>query len=248
MTHKNERATTSTKISKSSHRPIWIGLCLLLIAITIPVIVYGYLILREGSRMASCRNDVFMFRESLRAYASHHEGLIPPLSQSRGNLMVEPAGFYPEYLENTCWLQCEWSEIRRRPGHHKNEDLGTEGFNDNSFCYLPWEIRTEAEGLAFIEAYKSLDLSRVEDDLEVQIDGKPHILPRIRLSEAVLSKNFVEDELPKVPIAVEWPDKFHWHGSVLYSNGWIVSMPLGDEFPMTEKFINGLREIADQEV
>jgi len=205
----------------------------------------GYRVLQQSARAASCPNDIFEFREYLRAYAVDHEGLLPSLSSKRGNLMMDPAGFYPEYLENSCWLQCEWSDIRRRPGHHKNEDLGMSAFNSNSFCYLPWAITNEAEGLAFVEAYKQMDLSNTSADLQVVVDGQVRRLPRIRLSEAVLDRRLEKDSPLEIPIAVEWPGKFHSRGTVLFSNGQIRSIGIGDGFPMTEDFINALHSIAE---
>lgn len=207
---------------------------------------YFYWILNQAARNASCRNDVFVLREYLREYASDHGGLLPPISPSSGNLTVDPVGFYPDYLENTCWLQCEWSDARHRGGHGKNDDLGLAGFNDDSFCYLPWAVTNEVEGLAFIEAYKNLNGDARTEDLTVYIDGKQRVLPRIRFSDAVLAKT-IDTASPKIPIAVEWPNKFHTDGTVLYANGWIVTMKLGEAFPMTEEFINGLREIASMD-
>lgn len=216
----------------------------LLIGASIAGASFVYFIMHQGARRASCRNDVFVLREYLRAYAADHDGLIPPLSQTAGNLMMDPAGFYPEYLKNSCWLQCEWSDIRRRPNHHKNEDLGLAAFNDDSFCYLPWALTSEAEGLAFVEAYKRGNLPPANEDLVVEVDGHTRVLPRIRLSSSVLDRTLDESDPPGIPIAVEWPGKFHTGGSVLLSNGWIVTMQLGDEFPMTHNFIAALREIA----
>ena len=229
-----------------SSRSKWLWIAIgALAAVTVFGGAYSYyLSLQRVARAASCRNDVFYLREYIRAYAADHDGLIPPLSQTAGNLTMDPTGFYPEYLENACWLQCEWSDIRRRPNHHKNDDLGLSAFNDDSLCYLPWAMTTEAEGLAFVEAYKHLELSRANEDLEVEIDGRSRVLSRTRLSKAVLDQTIDENAPLGVPIAIEWPDTFHSGGTVLFSNGWIVTMQLGDEFPMTPKFIAALREIA----
>lgn len=226
---------------------LWVAIGLVA-AITVFGGAYSYYLRSQSAlRAASCINDVFYFHKYLRAYAADHDGLIPPLSQTTGNLMMDPAGFYPEYLENSCWLQCEWSDIRRRPNHHKNEDLGLAAFNDYSFCYLPWALTSEAEGLAFVEAYKRGDLPPANEDLVVEVDGQTRVLPRIHFSGSVLDQTLGENESPAIPIAVEWPGKFHTGGTVLLSNGWIVTMQLGDEFPMTPRFIAALREIARPE-
>jgi len=219
-------------------------LCVLaILVIAVSAAAFSYWVLNQGARNASCRNDVFVLREYLRKYAANHEGLLPPISPTRGNLMIDPKGFYPEHLENSCWLQCEWSDARRRGRHGKNDDLGLSGFNDDSFCYLPWAIANETEGLAFIEAYKSLDLNTQPKNLTVHIDGGERVLSRIRFSDAVLEKT-VETAQSGPPIVVEWPDKFHTNGTVLFADGRIVTMKMGEDFPMTEKFIAALREIA----
>lgn len=203
--------------------------------------------LRQSSRCASCTNDIFFLREGLRKYAVDHEGLLPPISPTHGNLMIDPEGFYPTYLDNACWLQCEWSDMRRTAGSEgKNEDLGLSGFTDDSFCYLPWEIRNEAEGLAFIGAYKSLNLNKRDDNLTVHVGGAERVLPRIRLSDEALTQTDGRTQ-PDIPIAVEWPDKFHRGGTVLYANGHIRTLKMGEAFPMTIDFINGLQKIASMD-
>jgi len=122
-------------------------------------------------------------------------------------------------------------------------DFGSAAFNDDSFCYIPWEIRTEEEGLAFIEAYKKLDLNDRDNDLVIEINGEQRVLPRVKLSQYVIREGRNERE-PNIPLVVEWPDHAHIHGTVWYSNGYGRLMNVGDGFPMTEEFIAGLREIA----
>jgi len=199
---------------------------------------------RQMARAASCPNDVFYLVKALAQYASDHDGVVPPISNIRGNIMVEPDGLYPEYLDNSCWVQCEYSPTRQGiDSQHKNDDLGVPGFNDDSFCYLPWRIQNEKEGLAFVEAYKSLDLSQRDEDLVVEIDGKPVVLPRTRISKDAAHRD-PNRETSWVPIIVEWPNHAHIRATVYYTNGWRRLMDIGDEFPMTENFIAGLREIA----
>ena len=156
----------------------------ILMAITVFVVFVilaarGFYEMRQQARIASCMNDIRMVHNAFDVYAEQSGGLLPPISATRGNLMMGPEGFYPECLPNSCWLQCEWGEVRRR-GRDKNQDLGREGFNDDSFVYIPWEIRSEAEAMAFIEAYKTLDLKERDKDIKVTIDGTERVLPRTR--------------------------------------------------------------------
>jgi len=215
--------------------------------LTVVVVVVGLCVrwfsqTRLAARAASCPNDVHELFCALRLYAADHDGLVPPLSAVRGNITVDPDGFYPHYLSNSCWVQCEYSPIRQG-SDDKDADLGLAGFNDDSFFYLPWEMRDEEEALAFITAYRTLDLSRCDDDLTVEIDGESRVLPRVGLSREVMTQGR-EDGAPYVPIIVEWPNHAHIKGTVYYSNGFRRLMDVGEAFPMTERILAGLREIA----
>jgi hypothetical protein len=213
------------------------GICLLLLAGA------GCHELREMQQMArraSCGNDVFVLANALREYAADHDGLLPPISAIRGNIMMDPDGFYPKYLTNSCWVQCEYSPLRQMGD--KGDDLGVFGFNDDSFCYLPWEIKTEKEGLGFIEAYKNLDPKKRHEDLKVEIDGEVVSLPRSRLSANLPGSS--ADSETFVPMIIEWPNHAHIDAVVWYTDGHGECADIGDKFPMTEEFIAGLRAIA----
>jgi hypothetical protein len=203
---------------------------------------YGLREMGQSARAASCVNDVWELISTFRSYAMAHEGLVPPIDDTRGNVTIEPDGFYPEHLENSCWLQCEWSPTRRNL--EKRANLGIAGFNDDSFVYLPWRITTEAEGLAFVEAYKTLEMDKREEDLVVELDGAEVVLPRntFDLDAAPYgSDGYVRST---IPILVEWPDHTHDDGVVLFNDGHLRRFKFGDGFPMTAAFIEGLREIA----
>lgn len=216
--------------------------CLLVVFVCIAGTCLGLGELRSRSRAASCPNDVWVLYQAIARYAEDHDGVVPPISETRGNIMMAPAGFYPEYLDNSCWVQCEYSPARRSSEvSDKNEDLGVAAFNDDSFCYLPWAIRSEEEGLAFIEAYKTLDLETRDEDLVVTIDGEQRVLPRIKLTREALLEYGGHW---KVPILIEWPGLNHRGGTVYYVGESADVLTPGSEFPMTEAFISGLREIA----
>ena len=223
------------------------AVCLVVLFVLGGVGYFGLRQMNRTARAASCPNDVYHLFQALRQYAADHDGLVPPISVVRGNIMMDPDGFYLKYLTNSCWTQCEYSPARqKRDGHHKNDDLGNSAFNDDSFCYLPWETTTEKEALAFIQAYKNLDLRKREDDLHVMIDDKLHTLPRTRLSSEVLRQGF-EDGAPEIPLIVEWPNHAHIRGTIYYTNGFREMKDIGDGFPMTADILAGLREIASMD-
>lgn len=196
--------------------------------------------MRQQFRIASCMNDIKMVHFAFEDYAAQHGGLLPPISITRGNLMMDPEGFYPDCLPNSCYLQCEWGDVRRR-GEDKNQDLGREGFNDTSFAYIPWEIRSEAEALAFLDAYKRLDFKDRDKDLKVTINGTEHVLPRTR---HIPWDKANSNETKPIPVFIEWLDHYHKNAVILLSNGVAVRREFSEPFPISDAFMEGLREIA----
>jgi len=41
--------------------------------------------MRQAARVASCKNDIRMLHYAFEKYATQHDGLLPPLSATRGN-------------------------------------------------------------------------------------------------------------------------------------------------------------------
>jgi len=229
------------KLGWNRHALAWAIGMLVLLAMSATALFFLYK-MREASRIASCKNDIRVLHYAFEAYAAQHDGLLPPLSATRGNLMMDPDGFYPNFLPNSCFLQCEWGDARRRgESEDKNQDLGASAFNDDSFVYIPWEIRSEAEALAFVEAYKTLDLSDKERDLDVVVDGQPRVLPRTR--HIPISEAQWKDARP-VPVFIEWPDHYHEDSVVVLSDGTAVRRAFSEPFPISDEFIAALREIA----
>jgi len=217
----------------------------IVIAITISAIFFllaarVFYEMRQHARIASCMNDIRMVHNAFDVYAEQHSGLLPPISATRGNLMMDPEGFYPGCLPSSCWLQCEWGDVRRQ-GNDKNRDLGREGFNDDSFVYIPWEIRNDAEAMAFVEAYKTLDMNDRDKDLRVNINGFERVLPRTR---HVPWDTESDTGIVPVPVFIEWPDHYHKNSVVVLSNGTAVRREFCEPFPITDDFIAALREIA----
>lgn len=213
---------------------------LLTIYVVFMIVVPEFYQMRQDARIASCMNDIKMLHVPFEKYAEEHDGRLPPISPVRGNLAIDPEGFYPDYLPNSCWLQCEWSKTRRQ-GEDKSRDLGREGFNDDSFVYIPWEIQSEAEALAFVEAYKHLDLKDRDKDLKVTIDGEMRVLPRTRLIP--WNASLTADTDP-VPVFIEWSDHYHQDAVVLLSNGAATRREFSDPFPISDTFLAALRKIA----
>lgn len=208
--------------------------------------------LRQDTRVASCANDVFFLNKAIREYANAHNGFFPDLDDVRGNLMIEPEGFYPNYLDNSCWVQCEFGPLRLAPGKEDEVNLGVEGFSDASFVYIPWVIHSEEEMLAFIETYKTMDLKQQNTDLEINLERQNNYLARICRPKQGMSMYWSTDKtldsmnpnMRPSPFLIEWPSQGHAQSNVFYTDGTSRRMKLGDGFPMTENILQGLREIS----
>lgn len=217
----------------------------LLVATPIALIAYT----RPLARRASCANDVKVVALYLEDYAATHNGQLPPIHPIRGNITMDPAGFYPDIMPNSKWVQCEYSEARRHPTTPGETDLGPEGFNDGTFFYLPWALHNEEEGLAFAAAYKTLDLNHRDNALTITTPGGvPRALPRVHYQ----SQNDANPPSPTpepVPILVEWPHDRHADLCVLYNDGSVHCLKMGERFPATKAFMAAMHEIAqpDQE-
>lgn len=233
--------------SKGRSRPklLWalIG-TLLTLFIAVPAVLLSHA--RQIARQASCANDLRSLALRLEEYAENHHGLFPPIHPTRGNIMMDPTGFYPEILNSSAWVQCEYSDARRHPNQPDENDLGLEGFNDGTFFYLPWAIQNEEEGIAFIEAYQHLDLNHREADLPITTrDGHTRTLPRTRYHDPNNTNGGNSRPAP-VPLLVEWPHTRHARLCVLYSDGSVWALELGEGFPASNAFMAGMRKIAGE--
>jgi len=205
-------------------------------SLTVMVLLAGALLyvmsqrMTPAARAASCANDVFCLYRALERYAADHDGAFPPVSGIRGNLMMDPEGFYPKYLENSCWVQCEYSPIRQK-STDSNQDLGVFAFNDDSFCYLPWEIHTAQEARAFLKGYAELDLSKRDGPLSVDLDGEAVVLPRATAASTT-------------PVIVEWPNHAHAKATVYYADGRAELGEVGAILVLEAWFIEGLYQLA----
>lgn len=209
------------------------------ISSTFAIAAAGYWNMRQAARRASCANDLKTLGMILTTYAGEHDGHFPPISERRGNLMMDPKGIYPELVYSSHWVQCEYSKARKNATGEYG-DLGPSAFNDGTLFYLPWEIANEKEGIAFVEAYKTLDLSQRENDLPVTIDGEQRTLPRVR-KRSLSGKDLDSPPRQPTPIVVEWPHSRHPDMCVLYSDGSVETMKWGAGFPMSDPFIAALR-------
>ena len=155
--------------------------------------------------------------------------------------MFGPEALHPEYMLEPKYLLC--------PAVGDLGIVGVSGFtvrviDDHSLLYFGHAPASKEDGLAYVEAYRAA--ARAGDGFDhdfVTPDGT--VLPRIR-DGVVAGSEKLDSE--KVPVVIEWPDQHMppTGGNVLFPDGRVEFIELGDKFPMTELFIEALGLIDER--
>ena len=151
---------------------------------------------------------------------------------------------------------------------HPNSSVGSvhaDCLTSESYIYLGWLVMNEEQGLAALNAYRDASADDLNEDLQVpegmgnggyRLEGRPDTSKIRRLgTNAVrwlITGPDQEDQWDSltgtIPIVWEWPSNHHSKpgGHVLYLDGTVEFVPYPGKFPMTEKFIEALREFEPQ--
>lgn len=202
---------------------------------------------REKALIAVCRANLQQCRTVLLKYAIDHDGKYPPMSPEPGRLMMNA---------DALGVDSEWMGDFFRCGMNRDTVSGTldEGeANDYAFYYLNHAITTEAEGLAYVEAYRAAALEGKGFDHDFVLEDGT-VIPRIQWGANS------ESEAYKIPVLIEkfgnHPKKFTFFKSptsemyidgahVMFLNGSIEFMEMGSGFPMTTEFLDALESIEE---
>ena len=122
--------------------------------------------------------------------------------------------------------------------------MGPWAFSDVRYWYLGYEMQTEEEGLAFIQAYRDT----------VKATGKPPTedLIQLRTSTGKISEKLARfgtkeheslDTARVTPFIIERPGYLRGGSNVVYMDGHTEFIPYPGKWPMTEKFIRALESL-----
>ena len=156
--------------------------------------------------------------------------------------MPEGNETYPEYLTDRNVLRCPSSVLL---GGEPEPFNSADGITDETYFYLGWAIATEEEGLAFLDAYESLDPDTYNNDIPIDPSRSSmghKMLYRLRKG---IDRFFIKDinvagEWPAARMPVMWERPGHHDpdgGNVLFMDGHVEFIRYPGKFPMTEAFI-----------
>lgn len=199
---------------------------------------------RQAAQGASCASNLKLIGVICKMYANEHDGYYPPLAAEAGRLMFEPGSVFPEYMSDPSILVCP-SDSNARPMSYSGLGL----LDDQSYIYLGYMMKTEQEGLAFIDAYREhiAQGKSFEADIEVPPGKGPGGgAAFLRLREGT-ERLFVGDTSAitigqsQVPVMFDRLNNHVLLGvNVLYMDGHVEYVNMGEKFPMTPAFLEAL--------
>ncbi len=190
----------------------------------------------EGLEHEQARHALKQMGLVFKMFANETEGVYPALDNTFGAFRPDSASIYPEYLADEVIM------------------ARITGQQEVKTCYLGYAVDNETVGLAFLDAYEqygpeglaSQDVS-VEDGFGT---GGGETLYRLREGiERFLITDINDPQASamtqaRIPLLWEVPgDRGEPGGWVLYMDGHVEWEPYPGQFPMTEAFIERVREL-----
>lgn len=207
--------------------------------------------LSEWARLAACRP--YYVHGVAEAYARKHEGEYPPLSGGLGEWSFDASDEI--HATDSPDFYCE-SDPEHRMDY---ESRGVSTSPDQpairawSYIYLGYIIENEAQAQEFLDVYEqshgqNKPLPDVIDAPSGMGSGNTNQFVRLRTLDTLpLELDVIKANASKIPVVFEWPGHHRDPGGkVTYYDGHTEFVPYPGPFPMTESFINRLREIRDR--
>lgn len=204
---------------------------------------WGLRVFAELARRASCRPEILL--HECRFYAEEHEGMYPPLSPKYGcltfdNNAIKRGVYLWDYF-------CEFDDDH--PYIRIDRISETTPVNDWSYMYLGYFLENEAQGMAFIEAYRAVTEAGgiFENDLVLKVPDACHnqdILYRLReFGKLPPEAECLKFRAATIPLFIEWPGNHRDGAHVVYLDGHKEFVDYPGKFPMTKEFIEALHDI-----
>jgi prepilin-type processing-associated H-X9-DG protein len=152
----------------------------------------------------------------------------PPRAADPGVFQPQMNLLYPEYITDPRTVNF----ITGRAGE--------------TVVYTGYAMQDDAEGLAFIEAYRTQGSGALQGE-PVEVDGRTLQPLRDGVERFYTTdiNNPAGPALAKSILPTMWTMPKDGHGHVLFLDGHVERMEYPGRFPMTEAFIEGLRELIE---
>ena len=202
----------------------------------------------EATRLrGSCQNNLKQLGLVIKMYASESKGSqYPPLSSESGKLMFEAKNVVPEYMSDMDIINCPAID-------NKKSEI-----NDESYVYLGYVLRNETDVERFAQYYREHTAKGGPFDELIpttETDPELPLLKGIPFLKEGVERLYIKDiNIPSasammqssIPIIIEWPDHHRnpQGGSILYMDGHVEYCEYPGKWPMTEKTMKILCELA----
>ncbi len=202
----------------------------------------------DNAQSASSADNLKQMGLVCKMYANETKGeCFPPISSKPGQLMCAAQAIYPEYLTDPLVLFYPSSgEVRE----FSTPEESLSAIDDQYYVYLSHATRTQAEGLAWVEAYKKA----VQEGAGFEMDFETPAGKLYRLREGVERVLGADPANPasgaetqsKIVVMFERPRAEGKPINVLFMDGHVQKVPAG-QYPNTPEFmaaIQGLDALA----
>jgi prepilin-type processing-associated H-X9-DG protein len=197
---------------------------------------------RESARLATCQNALV---DQWKAFENDGEDLYPFLSGTPGRLMFEGRALDPAFPLPGDILRCPSDPD---PGETISEpdDPDLRVIDDASYVYLGYVVTSLEEMASFADAYA--DAFKFDRDFRESLPtvdgmgsfggaGFVRLNPDLTddLARTDITVNDDEQFLASIPVMWDRPDNhIPPGGNVLYLDGHVEFVPMGEKWPMTE--------------
>ncbi|MCC6697184.1 MAG: DUF1559 domain-containing protein [Candidatus Hydrogenedentes bacterium] len=224
-------------------------LILLIVGIPILGIIAGITVpamsrSREAARRAECANNLKQMGLVYLMRAGEHQGMWPALTGEKGEFYPLKADIYPDFLSDTQVFVCPSDSTVPDTSGSPEALIG-----DESYFYLGYAVTNETEARAFLDAYRAriAEGGTFEDDLPVPAGtgtgGGDKIL-RLRDQVTVEAESPGMQPVAQYQIPVMFDRDFTHHIpagiNVLYMDGHVDFLKMGDKFPAVQWFLDEL--------
>lgn len=227
--------------------PVLIAIVGILAAILLPAMSRA----REAARRASCQGNLKQMASVCQLHADEHEGLYPELLATPGEFCMDPGKISAKHLIDPSFLACP-SDDTPPPSSGTME----ERVSDESYIYLGYVVTNEDEARAFIDAYRSHVAAggTFDEDIAAESGSGTGGSGRfLRLQTDPNSALPTVSGLPAggIPAPAEIPVMFDRSDNhipaginVLYLDGHVEFIKMGDRFPAQQWFLDELAELS----
>jgi prepilin-type processing-associated H-X9-DG protein len=218
---------------------IMIAVMGILAAILLPALARA----REAARRASCANNMKQIGLNLQIFSQENEGAYPALSDEPYKLMFSADDFYGNQDNLFSIFVCPSDATVpsfNADDFSSDAEYSNAIIDDHSYIYLSHVVTNDEEGQIYAAAYDAA--MRAGNGFSHDFVGaNGTVLPRLT-SQTPYDPSVIPILIESDPSWTHIPGG----GNVLFLDGHVEFIRMGEKFPMTEEFMGSLELINEQ--